>query len=395
MAVRFRPPPVVITLTIAFAIFGVLWPIVARDVRYDYIPWLDHIIATGPIAAFKSPFAAYNPPYLYLLALVSTLHTLLSALTMVKLVSLVATIALAFAVHNLLRQCEVRHAGRWAAIVMILPTTAANAAVLGQCDALYVAPAILALSAALGRRHAAMLIWCGISIAFKLQAILSAPFIIALLINRRVPIHYWVIPPLVFLASLLPAWIAGWPAHDLLGVYMRQSEAFSLVSLNAPNIWIIVQNLWPVLGHSLSGIALAIAVAASAIYIVWFSIKMPDGNDLYVPAILAVLVTAGLLPFMHERYFIFADVATFAFAAVTATRRAWLVAFLVQAGSALATIGYLQSTAAFVIPGAAAMIAATILLLCDPAIRTRNIGKTARGDTLGLSNNAHRGMGRP
>jgi Gpi18-like mannosyltransferase len=363
MEVRYRPPPVIVTVMIALMLYALFWPVVMRDVRCDYIPWLNHIIAAGPIKAFAVPFAAYNTPYLYLLALVSPLHVILSGLTLVKLVSSLGTIALALATFHLLKQQQVQHAGRWAALITILPTTVMNAALLGQSDALYAAPAILALSGALGRRHGIMLFWCGVSIAFKLQAILFAPFIIALMINRRVPLHYWLIPPAVFLASLVPAWAAGWPATELVGIYFGQAKSVPLLSLNAPNFWFIVELLIPFASHALIGTALVIAVGASAFYIFRFAVRMPDGNALFLPAILSILITAGLLPCMHERYFFFADIAALAFAVISGTRRSWAIALLIQAGSALATAAYVFSAPWLVVLATGPMIKATLMVI--------------------------------
>jgi Gpi18-like mannosyltransferase len=362
-AISIGPPRIGVTLVIAALMFGVLWPIVPPDlIRYN-VPWLDHIIAAGPFAAFAKPFANYNPPYLYLLALVSPLHGLLSQVTLVKLISLVGTVALAFATWGLLKERQVEQAGRWAALVMILPTTVLNAAALGQCDALYVAPGIAALSAAIGRRHAAMLIWCGVAIAFKLQAILFAPFFIALLINRRVPPHLWAIPPAVFTASLLPAWALGWPIADLVKIYTDQASSFSILSMNAPNIWFLIQNITAGSADYLSPMAMTIGLAAITLYCAYFSVWMPQGNFLFLPAIFSVLVTAGLLPHMHERYFLFADIAALVFAITIKTRRSWLIALLIQLGSVSATIGYLVTFPWAVIFGAETMIFATLFIV--------------------------------
>jgi Gpi18-like mannosyltransferase len=369
MAVRISLPRVSVTLAIAAALFWLLLPIVPPDLIEYNIPWLNHIVATGPFAAFAQPFANYNPPYLYLLALVSPLHGLFLPVTLIKLISLGGTAALAVVVYGLLKGREVAQAGRWAALVMILPTTVMNAAVLGQCDALYVAPGIAALSAALGRRHVAMLIWCGVSIAFKLQAILFAPFFIALLINRRVPVYLWLIPPVVFLVSLLPAWALGWPTNDLIGVYTGQATTFSILSMNAPNLWFVVQNITGGSADNLSDMAMMVGLGAIGIYVAGFSLRMPDGNRLFGPAILSVLITAGLLPHMHERYFLFADVAAFAFAVTVGTRRAWWIALLIQTGSVSATIGYLITSPWLVIFGAESMIFATIFMVGQSVTR--------------------------
>jgi Gpi18-like mannosyltransferase len=362
MTIRISPPPVVVTLAIAAVAYWLFWPTVRPDLIEFNIPWLEHIIAAGPFAAFAQPFANYNPPYLYLLALVSPLHNLLSPVTLIKLISLGGNAAIAVATYSLLKERGIPQAARWAALTIILPTTVLNAATLGQCDGLYVAPAIAALSAALSRRHVAMLIWCGVSIAFKLQAILFAPFIVALLINRRVPLYQWIIPVVVFLISLLPAWALGWPLDELLGIYSKQTRTFLILSMSAPNVWFIVQNIVGNVDY-LSGPAMVLGMCAAALYVAWFSIRMPEGNWLFIPAILSVLITAGLLPHMHERYFLFADIAAFVFAISAGTGRSWWIALLVQTGSASAMIGYLTVFPWLTFFGAELMVFATIFVI--------------------------------
>jgi len=58
------------------ALYALLIPIEAPDFAVYFYPWLDHIHASGPVSAFREPFANYSPPYLYLLAAVSVLAML-------------------------------------------------------------------------------------------------------------------------------------------------------------------------------------------------------------------------------------------------------------------------------------------------------------------------------
>ena len=366
---RAVPPPILLTLAMAAVFYAVLWPIAMDDLGNDYVPWLRHIVRAGPLHAFAAPFAAYNPPYLYLLALVSPLYGTLSGLTIIKGVSLLGNVALVVATARLLRTSGVAHAARWAALVALLPTTILNTALLGQCDALYAAPCIAAIDAALARRHPRMLLWCGVALAFKIQAVLFAPFVVALLIHRRVAPARWFVVPAVFVAALLPAWALGWPFADLLSIYYRQTGYSPLLSLNAPNVWFVVQTLMPARATALNGLALAVAVAATGAYVARFALRMPPRGLLPV-AVLAVLVTAGLLPHMHERYFFVADIAAFAWAAATGDRRAWIIAALVQAGSALAVMAYVYGAPVLVVAGFACMASATwrlAALLLRPA----------------------------
>jgi Gpi18-like mannosyltransferase len=336
-----------------------LWSFRADDVDTFLIPWFDHIRATGAIKAFAVPFGNYTPPYLYLLALVTPLDAILPVPTVLKLLSILGTVSLAGAMWRLLVAYDAPSPGRAAALILILPSTLLNAPLLTQCDAMWAAACVMALAMAIERRPASMLAWFGLALAFKLQAAFFGPFVVALLLNRRIGLHLWLIAPATAFATLLPAWAAGWPITDLLTIYVRQTSHFDLLSLNAPNLWIIVQALPGSHALPLQGLATTIAIGGSATYIAWLASRR-IGTELILPAaLLAPLLVAGALPRMHERYFFLADILAFALAMTMRNRAGWSIAALVQAGSTLAVLGYLLDTQALSMFSAVAMIVAT------------------------------------
>jgi len=364
-----RPlPPIAATLALACLLLWFALPLITLDMTEFLVPWFDHIVATGPVAAFATPFGNYSPAYLYLLAAVSPFAGVVATPTLIKLVSLAGTAALALAVRHLLIRLDAPQPNRAAALVFVLPSALINAGLLAQCDAIWAAPCVMALAAAVDRKHLAMLAWCGLALGIKAQALLFAPFFIALLINRRVPLRLWPIAPLVTAATMLPAWAAGWPAWDLATVYLRQADTYPALALNAPNLWQIVEAL-PLIGTlPLGGLALATALGASAAYIAWFSTRRLDGRALLGPALLVPLITAGLLPHMHERYFFLADILALVMALTLRDRSSWRIAVLVQGGSLLGLSGYLSGLNAMAMIGAILMITATIRVV-RPLIR--------------------------
>lgn len=351
-------PHAALTLGTAALITIWVWPLVANDMAVYLIPWFGHIVAAGPVHAFAEPFSNYSPAYLYLLAAMTPLAGWFSAMTLIKTLSMLGTVALALTVRRLLLRLDAPQPHRAALLVFVLPSVAMNAALLGQCDAMWTAPLVMALVAALDRRHAAMLAWCGLALGFKAQAALAAPFFLALAINRRVPFRMWPIAPAVAAATMLPAWLAGWPAADLATIYLRQAGMYDRLSLNAPNIWAIVQAL--PLGVPLLGLACAAAIGASAAYIACFSAVRLGDRQLLGAALLASLLTAGLLPRMHERYFFLADVLALALALTSRDRAGWRIALLIQGGSASALLGYLSGIDALAMLGGVATILATV-----------------------------------
>jgi Gpi18-like mannosyltransferase len=337
-----------------------LWPLHTPDMTAYLIPWLETIRARGVAPAFAEPFSNYMPSYLYLLALSSPLAEWLDPMSVIKLLSVAGTVALALSVYRMLGALGASPRTQWAAAVLALPSVAFNALLMGQCDAIYVAACVMAVTMALERRHLAMFAWCGIAVAFKAQAVLVAPFFLALAIHRRVPFGYWLAAPGALLAMMLPALIAGWPPGDLATIYFRQAGTFSNeIARNAPNIWSLAGAISPVHAPKLFALALAAALGGTAAYVARMQVVRFDKAGLVGMAALAVLLTAGLLPRMHERYFLLADILILAFAIARGTRSAFALAALVQIGSTAAIVGYLGLGIPMVAMGAICMIAAT------------------------------------
>lgn len=358
--IRTSMPRAWLSLALGLALYALLWPLQPFDVRTFLIPWTEHIVAAGPVGAFAHPFSNYAPPYLYLLAAISPLAALITVTGAIKLVSALGSLWLAWAAYRLLRAAGAVGADRAAALTILLPTALLNAALLGQCDALWAAPCLLAVGAAIERRPGRMLLWCGIAFAFKLQAIFLAPFALAVLLAERAPWRLWLIPPAVYAAAMLPAWLAGWPAADLATIYLRQAGYYDALAMNAPNLWQIVTTLAGPL--PLEPVAFAFAALASLAFLFRFARDgaMPDP---IAAALLSALLLPGLLPRMHDRYFFLADLLAFVLAVSWRRRDGWLIFAAVQIGSLLALWSGMSGDPAFATAGGVAMLAATGALL--------------------------------
>lgn len=353
------PSPVLVALVAAVQAW-LLWPLFTPDMTAYLIPWLETIREVGVANAFARPFSNYMPSYLYLLALVSPLAGWLDPMSVIKLLSVAGTVALALAMHCLLGALDVARRAHWAALTLALPSVAFNALLMGQCDALYAAACLMAVAMAVERRHLAMFVWCGVAVAFKAQALLVAPFFVAIAIQRRIPLVQWLAAPGALLVLLAPALLAGWPPADLATIYWRQAGTFSNdIARNAPNVWSLAAMIAPDFAPRLFGLAMVAALGATAWFVAQMQTVRFDRAGLVGMAGLVVLLTAGLLPRMHERYFLLADLLILALAIARGTRSGFALAALVQLGSFAAITGYLGLGAPMVALGALCMIIAT------------------------------------
>jgi Gpi18-like mannosyltransferase len=344
-------------------LYAVLWRAVTGDMRHFLIPWLDHILAHGPIGAFAIPFSNYTPPYLYLLALVSPLSAVLSKVSLIKALSVAGTLFLAFAVRHLLRSAGGSRETEAMLWVFALPSVAINAAGFGQVDAIWSAACIMALTAAVSRRPLAMVVWFGVAIAFKAQALFLGPFIALQLVQQRARLTLWGGGALVYALDMFPAALAGWPVANLATVYLHQAEWNPALASSAPNAWSLVQYLDPGSARSWYWLGFAGAVGAGLAYVAALRRRENDAADLVALALLSACILRFVLPKMHERFFFLADVLAFTLAFLRRDRRSMLIFFLVEGASLLAYLGVMLRAPLLPVIGAPMTFAAMLLLV--------------------------------
>ncbi len=122
-------------LALAVMAHAIYWTTRPPDMHLFLEPWLAHIVRFGPIGAFAHPFSNYEPAYLYLMAAGSLAHGVLAPMAIIKALSVLGTLFLTFGVANLLKTFGA--SPRLSVFTLVLPTAVINAALLGQCDALW------------------------------------------------------------------------------------------------------------------------------------------------------------------------------------------------------------------------------------------------------------------
>ncbi len=362
-------------LTVMIAVVALHWlsaPLVSDDMSAWLVPWFDHIVKTGIISAFAEPFGNYTPPYLYLLAVSTMLHGILPAVTIIKLLSIMGTGFLAWAMLRLLRAVQTRHAIDFSLLMFAIPTVAINAALLGQCDAIWAGACIAAVAALVERRMATAMVWCGVAFAFKAQAIFIAPVALGVMLARRPRWWVWLVAPAAFVSAMIPAMAVGWPAADIAFIYYGQAQTFKELSVNAPNIWVLVEQFGLANGQTGRLYAFMLsAIVGSAIVKAAFQTKANDHRRQVAVALLAALAMPYCLPLMHERYFFLADILAIALFAVHRNTVSLAVAFACQAGSLLGLMAYATGDVQWAMLGVAP-ISVAITLTMSLAFGTRS-----------------------
>ena len=325
---------------IALALFEriVFFPKRPPDMGIFLEPWFAHIVHYGPIQAFAHPFSNYEPAYLYVLAVGSLFHPWLAPMSIIKVLSVLGTLFMAFAFSDLLKSAGADRRG--ALLLVVLPSVAINDTLLAQCDALWAGCCMLGLAALIRGRTLRAMIWCGLAISLKLQAAFMAPVIVGAMIGQRAPLRHWLVPASVFLATLVPPWLLGWPAIRLLTVYMHQATVDQLVGRLA-NPWMFgtmyapeLAAQWFILGYVAAGIAAAILAGLAAR-------NSRDPKLLILLGALAGTALPFLLPKMLERYYFLGDVMTLALALTWLNRPSAIAVRAVQIASVLTHLTYI------------------------------------------------------
>lgn len=322
---------------IALAAIGrtIFWTVRPPDMSIFLEPWLAHIVHYGPVAAFAHPFSNYEPAYLYLLAIGSLAAGALAPMTIIKILSVCGTLFMTLAFADLLKAMGV--ARRNALLLLVLPSVIFNDALMAQCDALWAGACLFAVAGMVRGRTLAAMIWCGVAFAFKAQAAFIAPVMIGAMIGRRAPWWQWFVPALVFVATLVPAWLMGWPALKLLTVYLDQA-AWDRIPGRLANPWMVgtmfaghAARNWFALGYAAAaGAALAIAALAAR--------GARNPRFLILLAALSGTALPFLLPKMLERYYFLGDVMTLALVFSLRSRPAFYAMCAVQIASILSQI---------------------------------------------------------
>jgi Gpi18-like mannosyltransferase len=343
-------------------------PFMSHDMQFFLLIWYDYIVAHGRFAALSDKFYNYTPLYIYMMTVVSYLDGMADRIALIKSISILFDGIAAFLVYKIaLTVRPDRRLAVFSALLFLnLPTLILNGAVWGQSDIIYTT-FILAFAYFVIRKcpYRAMIMY-GIAFSLKLQAIFLAPFVLYLIVVGEIPVIAIAVIPLVYLILIVPAALAGRGWGDLIRIYSEQADAMIVLSAHAPNIYLLFQDsLSQAQALTVTSVAIVLAAVASLVILVITFLKRPALSPLYI--ILASTLWLGLepslLPRMHDRYFFPADVMAFVFACLVP--RAWWIALLFQAGSALAYSQFLGNSLLHPIGmagwdhiGAVAMIAA-------------------------------------
>ena len=291
-----------------------IFPHAARDYNIYLSQWIAELRKTEGLSGLALAVGDYNVPYLYLLLAIAKWTK--QDLYWIKMVSVLFDLLLAWFVARLTAKWSNRPAAPLAAfaITLALPPVLLNSAYWSQCDSVYAALIAGTLFMALEGKSRRAWLFLALAFSFKLQTVFFLPTFFLLLMAKKIKWrHIWVFPA-AFVATLLPAVIAGRGILDVLSIYANQTASYSeYLVLNAPTLYRIFGNENEVGLFNMAALFLAGAATAGLLALLWRKRDRLDGRWIDVAYVFALLMPF-LLPKMHDRYFYLADGLSVAYA---------------------------------------------------------------------------------
>ena len=214
---------VALGLVLAFLLRLTVFNAESLDLTTFVFPWYRHIRQSGGFLALKESLGDYTPLYLYMLAFATYLRDWIPRIYGVKLISITFDFVCGLFAYKIVRLRYPTGSVPLFALLALLfaPTVVLNSAYWGQVDAVYTAGLLACLYFLLKKRESLAFIAFGLALAFKMQAIFFAPVLVILWLKRQVTWKSFLLVPLVYLITIVPAWLIGRPLPDLLTIYFK------------------------------------------------------------------------------------------------------------------------------------------------------------------------------
>ncbi|MCL2810750.1 MAG: hypothetical protein FWD25_02550 [Clostridia bacterium] len=211
-----------------------------NHITADYVShlrlWID-IFREHGVRSLAMTVGDYNLPYQYILLIIAELP--LNPLYMIKVVSIIFDFALAILLMCMVeRFIDKKYGLLTLTAALLIPTIWFNGALWAQCDTLYCFFVLACVYAMLADRPILSVAMLSVAFCFKLQTVFFFPIVLLGLWGKKLKLRHALVFPAVYLISILPALIAGRSLISALSIYLRQAGQYNdRLTWNAPNIY--------------------------------------------------------------------------------------------------------------------------------------------------------------
>lgn len=292
---------------LAFMIRWKLMPIESADYYGFLEEWMNTIRANGGFPSLSMKISNYTSPYMYIMTILSYIST--NDLYALKLVSVFFDYMAAIAVFRILYQMteSKRKSILGMAILLLSPTVVIDSAYWCQCDIIYTSFLLYSFYYFLKDDSKKSAVFFGLSFMFKLQSVFLLPFFLIMWLKKRtIKIRHYLYVPVIYVISIIPAWIAGRSFKDLMTIYLDQSGYYPWGTLNYPNIYALLGETMPDMHHaeevSGAGTIMTIMILGCIAYYLYTKRVNLTDELIVTLALFTVAIIVYSLPHMHDRY---------------------------------------------------------------------------------------------
>lgn len=291
-----------------------MFPFFHSDLTEYFIPWYDQLKADGGLAGLKYYTGDYNYPFPTMLALLTYLPV--DKFVAIKSLSIFFDVVLAvFA--GLIAEAAYGESMKFKrksfviafAFTFLSPLVMLDSAYWGQNDSIYVSFVFIAIYLMIKDKYFWSLFVYGIAFAVKIQALFIFPlFVLIYFLNKKFSFLYFFSIAFGFIAASLPGMIiSGEGLGGCIRIYMEEVGEERWLSQNFPNIyyWFSAKHydLYKVLG-----ICFTLFVFIIVCYYLYRKGKKLNADGIIGMGIWCVLTCVYLLPKMHKRYGMIAEI---------------------------------------------------------------------------------------
>jgi Gpi18-like mannosyltransferase len=197
--------------------------------------------------------------------------------------------------------------------------------------------------------------------AVKAQAVFLGPFVLGMILRRRIRWAWLATVPGVYVLLAIPVLLAGRSFASVFSVYMDQADTFHRLTMNAANIWVLAPDIPYAIGIAMG---LVLAAAGGLALSAFIMRSKQDGPDfILLAACASLMLMPYLLPKMHDRYFYAFELASIALACLNP--RYLPFAVIAQLYGVLSYLGFERGIVMGLLPAALANTLLSLYLVLD------------------------------
>lgn len=278
--------------------------------------WINQLQENPFLANTEIQYCNYTSLYILFLRFVALFENETVQLYLIKTLSIAFDFLcgwVAYKIIFLYTSNEVKSIIGYAA-TLFLPTLIINGSYINQCDSIYVFFLLYSFYQILNKKWNLVLILFGFAISLKLQSIFFLPIVGLILFLKKIQFKQLFIIPFIYFLTCIPDILLS-KSFTPFFMYSKQTNFNELLVSNTMSIFnlLCLKDSSFVITSSngkfnfLSYLGILIVIFVTLIILLIFKGQNISINKLFNYTLFFSIFTPFFLPYMHERYYLFAE----------------------------------------------------------------------------------------